>query len=146
MYRRRNKKYKTLSVPIKKEITEINKKGNKTVEIKSYKIKFINTMRFMASSISNLVDNLTEGIHKIKCKNWVCFPEYKSVKGNLIIYKRLPWKKCYSKKLNEKLKEKFKNTFQFSNNDIKNVYPNEYIDYWERFNEITRKKKHFIAT
>ena len=79
MYRRRNKKYKTLSVSIKKEITEISKKGNKTVEIKSYKIKFINTMRFMASSISNLVDNLTGGFHKIKCKNWVCIPEVSRV-------------------------------------------------------------------
>ena len=26
-------------------------------------------VRFMASSLSNLVDNLVEGIHKIKCKN-----------------------------------------------------------------------------
>ena len=51
--------------------------------------------------------------------------------------------KCYSKKRNEKLKNKFKNTFKFSNNDInklilllrKGVYPYEYMDDWERFDE-----------
>ena len=43
----------------------------------------------MASSLSNLVDNLTEGIHKIKCKDCGYFLEYKRVKGNLIIYECL---------------------------------------------------------
>ena len=33
----------------------------------------------MASSLWNLVDILTEGIHKIKCKNCGCFPECKCV-------------------------------------------------------------------
>ena len=49
----------------------------------SYKIKFINSARFMASSLSNLVDNLTERIHKVKCKGCGCFLEYKR---NLIIH------------------------------------------------------------
>ena len=43
----------------------------------------------MANSLSNLVDNLTKGIHKIKCKDCDCFPEYESVKDNLIKYKYL---------------------------------------------------------
>ena len=73
----------------------------------------------MASSLSNLVDNQTEGIDKIKWKGCGCFLEYKCVKGNLIIYKCLSCNKCYSKKLNEELKRNFKNTFTFSNNDIK---------------------------
>ena len=34
----------------------------------SYKLKFIDSARFMASSLSNLGNNLTEGIPKIKCK------------------------------------------------------------------------------
>ena len=33
------------------------------------KTKFIDSARFMATSLSNLVDNLTEGVHKIKCKD-----------------------------------------------------------------------------
>ena len=34
-----------------------------------YKIRFIDdSARFIARSLSNLVDNLAEGIHKIKCK------------------------------------------------------------------------------
>ena len=31
-------------------------------------MQFIDRARFMASSLSNLVNNLSEGIHRIKCK------------------------------------------------------------------------------
>ena len=41
----------------------------------------------MAISLSNLVDNLVEGICKIKCKYCGCFLEYESVRDNLIKYK-----------------------------------------------------------
>ena len=40
----------------------------------------------MATSLSNIVDNLTEGIHKIKCKDCDCFLECESIKNNLIVY------------------------------------------------------------
>ena len=40
----------------------------------------------MASSLSNLVDNLTEKNHKITCKGCDCFLEYESVKDNLTKY------------------------------------------------------------
>ena len=40
----------------------------------------------MASSLSNLVDNLAEGIHKIKCKDCNCIFEYENVNYNLIKY------------------------------------------------------------
>ena len=75
-----------ISVPIKKEIKKTDKEGNAAVETISYKIKFIDNARFKVSSLSNLVGNLTEGIHKIKCKNCRCFLEYESVKYNLIKY------------------------------------------------------------
>ena len=53
----------------------------------SYKIFFFDSGRFMASPLSNLVDNLAEGIHKIKFKDCDCFPEYERVKDNMIKYK-----------------------------------------------------------
>ena len=40
----------------------------------------------MASALSNLVDNLAEGIHKTKCQDCDCFLEYESVKDNLMKY------------------------------------------------------------
>ena len=70
----------------------------------------------MASSLSNLVDNLAEGVHKINCKYCVSFLEYESDKDNLIKYKCLSCNKDYSNKLDEKLKKRFKNTFKFSDN------------------------------
>ena len=45
-------KYKTFSVLIKKELTQIDKDGNESVVTISYKIKFIESRRFMATSLS----------------------------------------------------------------------------------------------
>ena len=59
----------------------------------------------MASSLSNLVVNFAEGIHKIKCKDCDYLLEYESLKGNLIKYKCLSFNKDYSNKLDEKLKK-----------------------------------------
>ena len=62
-----SEKYKTSSVPIKKEITKINMDGNDKVMKISYKIKFIDSCKFMLDSLSNLADNLSEGLHSEKC-------------------------------------------------------------------------------
>ena len=72
-------KYITFSVPIRKKI------DNKDLEIiykikfidsyrfmsssLSKKIKFIDSYRFMSSSLSKLVDSLSEGIHNNKCSD-----------------------------------------------------------------------------
>ena len=68
----------------------------------------------MASSLSNLVDNPAEGIHKISDY----FLEYESIKDNPIKYKCLSCNKD-SSKLDEELKKRFKNI-------IKNLMKHHY--------------------
>ena len=50
---------------IKKETTKTYKNGNHKITKISYKIKFIDSCRFMSTSLSNLVSNLPEGLHNI---------------------------------------------------------------------------------
>ena len=57
--------YKTFLAPIENEATNIDKDVNESVVIISYRVKFIDSARIMATSLSNLVDNLTEGIKEI---------------------------------------------------------------------------------
>ena len=55
----------------------------------------------------------------------------------------------YKKKFNKDLIKKFKNTCSFGNNDLnkfilllrKGVYPYEYMDTWEKFNETSLPSK-----
>ena len=104
----------------------------------------------MATSLSNLVDDLTERIYKVKCKYCDYFLEYESVKDDLIKCKCLSCNKDYSNKIDEELKERFKDTFDFSNNGVnkfilllrKGVYPYEYMNDWETFNKTTLPEKH----
>ena len=56
------------TVPIEKEVTRIGENGDQITKNVSYISQFIDSARFMASSLSNLVNNLSERIHKIKCK------------------------------------------------------------------------------
>ena len=68
-----NEKYKAFSVPVKKEIIKIEQDGNESVVNISYKINVIDSARFMASSLSNLVDNSVEGILKLNVKIVIAF-------------------------------------------------------------------------
>ena len=137
-------KYITFSVPIKKKIE--NQKENMDI---TYKIKFIDSFRFMATSLSKLVDNLTDNIHNdkcIKCKSNLCF--VRAMNENLI-FKCIDCEKEYEKEFNKELIERFANTYKFCNNDInkfimllrKGVYPYEYIDRWDKINEKTIPSK-----
>ena len=124
----------------------------------------------MASSLANLVNNLFEGTHKIKRKDGHedkkcetcgikhkyrnCFLEYANFKDNLIEYRCMCCNKNYQHKFDEHLKEKIFNTYKFSNNDNhkfilllrKSVYPYEYMDDWEKFNEASLpEKEHFYS-
>ena len=64
---------------------------------------FIESVRFMATSLSNLVDDLAEEIHKSKCKDSDCFLEYESVMEHFIKYKCLSCNKDYSNKIDKEL-------------------------------------------
>ena len=123
-------KYITFTVPIEKEVTRIDKNGEQITKNISYILQFIDSARFMASSLSNLVNNLFEGLHRTKCKlghedkrcetcgikykYCDCFLEYVNFKDDLIEYKCLCCNKSYQRKFDEKLKEQFFNTYKFS--------------------------------
>ena len=61
-------KYITFTVPIENEVTRIGKNGEEITKNTSYILQFIDSARFMTSSLSNFVNNLSEGIHKVNCK------------------------------------------------------------------------------
>ena len=81
--------------------------------------------------------------------------EYRRVKDGLIEYKCLCCNKNYQKRFYKILKKRFANTYKFSNDDInkfilllrKGVYPYEYMDEWEKFNETSLpEKEDFYST
>ena len=134
-------KYITFSVQLKMKIE------NKNIEI-TYKIKFIDSFRFMSSSLSKLVDNLSEGIHNDKCADCKC-SLYIKTKNEKLILECYNCKRRYRKKCNKELIKRFVSTYEFCNNDLnkfvlllrKGVYPDEYVDNWERFNKISLPSK-----
>ena len=117
-------KYITFSVPIKKECD-----NGKTI---AYKLRFIDSFRFMSTSLSELVDNMSGIFNSIECKS--------CIENNRC-------KQC--KKLIEGLIKKFPSVYQFCNGDLnkfilllqKGVYPYEYMDSWEKFDETTLPPK-----
>ena len=61
-------KIHTLYSSIKRKAGAIDINGEEITENKSYMLQFIDSAKLMASSSSNLVNNLYEGIHRIKRK------------------------------------------------------------------------------
>ena len=133
-------KYITFSVPIKKECD-----NNKTI---TYKLKFIDSFRFMPTSLSELVDNTSGIFNSIECKSCIekikinsecCFV---GLKNNRLIYRCKECKEEWKRSINE-LIEKFPGIYRFCNGNLnkfvlllrKGVYPYEYMDSWEKFNE-----------
>ena len=98
-------KYKTFSISIENEIIKIDKDCNECVTTISCKTKFVDSAWFMATSLSNLFDNLTEETYKIKYKDCDCLLEYESVTDNSIKYECLSCNKYYSKKFERIEKE-----------------------------------------
>ena len=52
-----------------KDLLRIDRNRKEISKTISYKLQFIDSARFKASLLPNLVDNLAEGIHKVKWKN-----------------------------------------------------------------------------
>ena len=141
-------KYITFLVPLKK----IND-NDKTI---TYKLNFIDGYRFMETSLSNLADNLSE-INNKDCKKCMERNKIKSEcryikqKENKLIYK---CKKCndISYKSVNGFIEKFRSICEFCNKDLnkfvllirKGVYPYEYMDSWEKFNERSLPDKEYF--
>ena len=93
-------KYRTFSATIKKEITIKDKNGNDKITKISYKIKFIDSYRFMSTSLSNLVSNLSEGLHNYRCIDCKSCLDYMKTKDEQLIFRCFGCKKNYEKKFN----------------------------------------------
>ena len=98
----------------------------------------------MSSSLSKLVDNLSEEIHNNKCVDCNSCLDYIKIKNEKLLLKCF---NCYyyEKKFNKDLIKKFKNTYSFCDNDLnkfvlllgKGIYPYEYMDKnWENMGKI----------
>ena len=135
----------SFSIPIKEEHD-----NDKTI---TYKIKFVDTYRFMPSKLSNLVNNLSEINIKdckkcIERKNIKSECEFIGLKNNRLNYRCKECNVTSNKSVND-LIEKFPNTYQFCNGDLnkfvlllrEGVYPYECMDSWERFNETSLPPK-----
>ena len=96
----------------------MDKDNKKSVETKSYIINIIDSIRFISTSLTHHVNNLSE-IHKEKFidKNCKSECEFKGVKNKELFYDCKNCRKEQLKKINQ-LIEKFSNTYEFCNGDI----------------------------
>ena len=116
---------------------------------KNIQLRFIDSFRFMASSLDKLASNLcgTSGIHCDRCKGNM---ELINISGNYIA--SLGYERCKTKKPKDlgkgMLKKNFNRTTTFWGCDEKfrlmtrkGVYPCEYIDGWKKFEETSLPPK-----
>ena len=112
-------------------------------------MKFIDSFKFISRSLSNLVDNLSEGHHSGKCTDYKSSHDYMPVKDDQLIFRCFECKRNYKEDFNKELIKRFKNIYEFCNKDInkvilllrKGVYPYEYMDSLERFDETSLPDK-----
>ena len=89
-------RYMTFSVPIRKELD-----NGKSI---TCKIKFIDSFTFISNSLSDLVHNLSEGLHSDKCIDCKSCLDYISVKADQLILGVLSVKRSIRKIKNYLLK------------------------------------------
>ena len=103
----------------------------------------------MSTSLSKLVDNLSEGLHNNRCADCKFCLAYMVTKDEKLIFRCFTCKKNYEKDFNKELIKRFANTYNFCDNDLnkfilllrKGIYPYEYMDNWERFDETSLPDK-----
>ena len=103
----------------------------------------------MSTSLLKLVDNLSGGLHNNKCLNCKACLDYIKTKNEKLIFKCFNRKQYYEKDFNKELMKRFASTYEFCNKNLnrfilllrKGVYPYEYMDNWERFNETSLPNK-----
>ena len=83
-------KYITFSVPIKKQLD-----NGKRV---TCKLKFIDSFKFMSTSLSIFVNNLSEGLHNDKCINYKSYHDHMSIKVDQLILRCFNVKKKKKKR------------------------------------------------
>ena len=90
----------------------------------------------MSSSLSSLVENLSDGLHEDKCIDCKSCFHCMMFRDDQLILRCFECKKNYKKDFNKDLIKKFASTYKFYNGDInkfilllrKGVYPYEYMD------------------
>ena len=103
----------------------------------------------MSTSLSNLVSKLSEGLHNDRCIGCKSYLDYMTTNDEQLIFRGFRCKQNYEKNFNEELIQRFTNTYEFSNEDLnkfilllrKGVYPYEYMDSWQRFDETSLPDK-----
>ena len=103
----------------------------------------------MSTSLSKLVDNLSEGLHNSRCVDCKSCLDYMKNKDEKLIFRCFSCKKNYEKEFNKELIKRLANIYNFGDNDLnkfillltKGVYPCEYMDNWERFDETSLPDK-----
>ena len=103
----------------------------------------------MSSLLSKLIDNLSEGLHNNKCLDCESCLDYMKTKNEKLILKCFNCKQNYEKDFNKELIKRFASTYEFCNGNLnkfilllrKGVYPYEYMDNWERFDETSLSNK-----
>ena len=103
----------------------------------------------MSSSLASLVDNLSDGFDCDKCIDCKSYRDYMITKDYQLIFRCFEYEQNYQKDFNKDLIKRFANKYEFCNKDInrfvlllrKVIYPYEYIDSWERFDETSLPDK-----
>ena len=84
-------------MPMKKELD-----NGKSIK---YKIKFIDNFRFMSSSLSNLVINLSDRRHNDKSTDCKAYLDYMSIKDDQLIFRYFDCRKNYKNHFNKELRD-----------------------------------------